>query len=247
MKSRTASNTHSIWLLVGALAGGCTGAIGSNGSGNSGAGTAPPGSSVPTTGSGAGNSSTGSGTTGSGNGTTPTAGGTTGSGNGTTPIAGGGTTSGSTPVASGPRDPGRVTTRRLNRAEYDNTVHDLLGTTQTLGATLFPDDAPQVGFDNNGDLQTLSPEQFALYQQAAQTLAAEAMTVGSAERTKLITCDLTTGNACAQTLITNLGLRAFRRPLTTAEVTSYVTLMSTAATAGATSAGSRLSRSHWSG
>src|ERR1700690_1129701 len=110
MKSRTASNTHSIWLLVGALAGGCTGAIGSNGSGNSGAGTAPPGSSVPTTGSGAGNSSTGSGTTGSGNGTTPTAGGTTGSGNGTTPIAGGGTTSGSTPVASGPRDPGRVTT-----------------------------------------------------------------------------------------------------------------------------------------
>ena len=231
MKSRTASNVHSIWLLVGALAGGCTGAIGSNGSGSSGAGTVAPGSSVPTTGSGTGN--TGSGTTGSGSGTTPTSGGTTTPGNGATPTSGG-TTSGTTPVASGPRDPGRVTTRRLNRAEYDNTVHDLLGTTQTLGATLFPDDAPQVGFDNNGDLQTLSPEQFALYQQAAQTLAAEAMTVGSAERSKLITCDLTTGNACSQTLITNLGLRAFRRPLTAAEVTSYSNLMTTAAGVGAT-------------
>ena len=137
-------------------------------------------------------------------------------------------------AASGPRDPGRVTIRRLNRAEYDNTVRDLLGTAQTPGASTFPDDAPQVGFDNNGDLQTLSPAQFALYQQAAQSLAAEAMTVGSAERAKLVTCDLTTGTTCAQTLITNLGLRAYRRPLTATEVTSYVALMASAAQAGAT-------------
>ena len=135
---------------------------------------------------------------------------------------------------AGPLDPGRVTIRRLNRAEYDNTVHDLLGTAQTPGATTFPNDAPQLGFDNIGDLQTLSPVQFTLYQQAAEALAAEAMTVGSAERTQLVTCDLTTGAACAQTLITNFGLRAFRRPLTAAEVTTYVTLMSTAAGEGAT-------------
>src|SRR5689334_22250838 len=30
---------------------------------------------------------------------------------------------------NGPRDPGRVTLRRLNRAEYNNTVRDLLGVT----------------------------------------------------------------------------------------------------------------------
>jgi hypothetical protein len=128
-----------------------------------------------------------------------------------------------------------VTIRRLNRAEYDNTVHDLLGTLQTPGASTFPDDAPALGFDNNGDLQTLSPVQFTLYQQAAESLAAEAMTVGSAERASIVTCDLTTGTACAQTVIANFGARAFRRPLTTTEVSNFVTLMATAAQEGATS------------
>jgi Protein of unknown function (DUF1592)/Protein of unknown function (DUF1588)/Protein of unknown function (DUF1587)/Protein of unknown function (DUF1595)/Protein of unknown function (DUF1585) len=137
-------------------------------------------------------------------------------------------------MPSGPRDPGRVTARRLNRAEYDNTVRDLLGTSQTFGATLFPDDAQQVGFDNNGDLQTISPVQFTLYQQAAESLAAETMTVGSAARTRLVTCDLATGAACKSSLVTNFGLRAFRRPLTSTEVTSFVNLMAAAATAGAT-------------
>jgi Protein of unknown function (DUF1592)/Protein of unknown function (DUF1588)/Protein of unknown function (DUF1595)/Protein of unknown function (DUF1585) len=61
------------------------------------------------------------------------------------------------------------------------------------------------------------------------------MTVGSPERAKLLTCDLTTGTACAQTLITNFGLNAYRRPLTATEVSSYVTLMATAAQEGATS------------
>jgi hypothetical protein len=131
-------------------------------------------------------------------------------------------------------DPGRVTIRRLNRAEYDNTVRDLLGTAQTPGATTFPNDAPQLGFDNNGDLQTLSPEQFSLYQQAAESLAAEAMTVGSPERAALITCDLTTGASCAQNLITTIGMNAFRRPLTPTEVSNFVALMATAAQAGAT-------------
>jgi hypothetical protein len=59
------------------------------------------------------------------------------------------------------------------------------------------------------------------------------MTVGSAERAALVTCDLTTGTSCAQTLITTLGARAFRRPLTSDEVNSYLALMSSAAGLGA--------------
>jgi hypothetical protein len=137
-------------------------------------------------------------------------------------------------VPPGARDPGRVTIRRLNRTEYDNTVHDLLGTTQTPGMTTFPDDAPAIGFDNIGDLQTLSPVQFALYQQAAEALAAEAMTAGSSERAKLVTCDLASGTTCREALITNFGQRAFRRPLSTTEVSAYAALMATAAKAGAT-------------
>jgi hypothetical protein len=48
-------------------------------------------------------------------------------------------------------NPGRVTLRRLNRAEYDNTVRDLLQAKQTPAATTFADDAHALGFDNNGD------------------------------------------------------------------------------------------------
>ncbi|WP_375768692.1 DUF1585 domain-containing protein [Archangium gephyra] len=36
---------------------------------------------------------------------------------------------GSTPACLAPRDPGRITLHQLNRAEYDNTVRDLLGDT----------------------------------------------------------------------------------------------------------------------
>jgi hypothetical protein len=221
---RLSGASYSPLVLAALLAAACTGQVGGlgggggpsgiPGSGGAGGGSPSGGAGGSQTGGAGGSGQTGAGQAGGQNGAI-----------GSTP--GGG-------VAVGSRDPGRVTIRRLNRAEYDNTVRDLLGTAQTPGATTFADDAPQVGFDNNGDLQTLSPNQFNLYTQAAQSLAAEAMTVGSAQRAKLVTCDLTTGTACAQTLIANIGLHAYRRPLTPAEVTSYVTLMTTAAQAGAT-------------
>lgn len=53
-------------------------------------------------------------------------------------------------------DPGRVTLRRLNRNEYENTMHDLLGIKVPLKGHLPPDDSGY-GFDNNGDALTLSP------------------------------------------------------------------------------------------
>ncbi len=53
-------------------------------------------------------------------------------------------------------DPGRVTLRRLNREEYDNTVDDLLGTT-ARPADDFPGDDVGNGFDNMGDVLSTSP------------------------------------------------------------------------------------------
>ena len=58
--------------------------------------------------------------------------------------------------ASGAIDPGRVTARRLNRVEYDNTIRDLLGVT-LRPATEFPTDDSGYGFDNIGDVLSLSP------------------------------------------------------------------------------------------
>jgi hypothetical protein len=58
--------------------------------------------------------------------------------------------------AARPLDPGRVTTRRLNRTEYNNTVRDLLGV-DLRAADEFPHDDSGYGFDNIGDVLSTSP------------------------------------------------------------------------------------------
>jgi Protein of unknown function (DUF1592)/Protein of unknown function (DUF1588)/Protein of unknown function (DUF1587)/Protein of unknown function (DUF1585)/Protein of unknown function (DUF1595) len=59
-------------------------------------------------------------------------------------------------TTTGAADPGRVTARRLNRVEYDNTIRDLLGVTIRPAAE-FPTDDSGYGFDNIGDVLSLSP------------------------------------------------------------------------------------------
>ena len=56
----------------------------------------------------------------------------------------------------GPPNPGRVTLRRLNRAEYNNTMRDLLGI-DLSPANAFPTDMSGYGFDNNGDVLSIAP------------------------------------------------------------------------------------------
>ena len=53
-------------------------------------------------------------------------------------------------------DPGRVTARRLNRTEYNNTIRDLLDV-DFRPADDFPVDDSGYGFDNIGDVLTVSP------------------------------------------------------------------------------------------
>ncbi|MES1166044.1 MAG: DUF1587 domain-containing protein, partial [Verrucomicrobiota bacterium] len=71
-------------------------------------------------------------------------------------------------------DPGRVTARRLNRAEYNNTVHDLLGV-DFRPADDFPQDDSGYGFDNNGDVLSLSVVQMEKYLGAAEAVARTAV------------------------------------------------------------------------
>ncbi|MCU0315936.1 MAG: DUF1592 domain-containing protein [Fimbriimonadaceae bacterium] len=73
-------------------------------------------------------------------------------------------------------DPGRVTVRRLNQAEYDNTVRDLLGVNLKL-ASDFPSDDVGYGFDNIGDVLSMSPLHLERYLDAAEKLAAAAIVV----------------------------------------------------------------------
>ncbi len=63
-------------------------------------------------------------------------------------------------------DPGRVTIRRLNRDEYNNTVRDLVGV-DLRPADDFPADDTGYGFDTIGDVLTLSPALLERYLDAA--------------------------------------------------------------------------------
>lgn len=71
-------------------------------------------------------------------------------------------------------DPGRVTARRLNRAEYNNTVRDLLGV-DIKPADTFPQDDSGYGFDNIGDVLSLSPVLMEKYLTAAENVARTAI------------------------------------------------------------------------
>lgn len=68
---------------------------------------------------------------------------------------------------------GRVRSRRLNRAEYEKTVQDLLGVDIPLSG-LIPEDATQEGFNNVADAQQISYHLLQKYLEAADTALDEA-------------------------------------------------------------------------
>ncbi len=74
-------------------------------------------------------------------------------------------------------DPGRVTVRRLNRAEYRNTVRDLTGVDFDTKIA-FPTDDSGHGFDNIGDVLTVSPMLLEKYLDTAQEIIAACMPAG---------------------------------------------------------------------
>jgi hypothetical protein len=71
-------------------------------------------------------------------------------------------------------DPGRVTARRLNRAEYSNTIRDLLAV-DFHAERDFPTDDSGDGFDNIADVLSVSPLLLEKYLTAAERIAARAI------------------------------------------------------------------------
>jgi len=71
-------------------------------------------------------------------------------------------------------DPGRVTLRRLNRVEYRNTIRDLMGIDFRADEE-FPADDAGYGFDNIGDVLSVSPLLLEKYMQAAETIVTTAV------------------------------------------------------------------------
>ena len=125
-----------------------------------------------------------------------------------------------------PKDPGRVTVRRLNRAEYNNTIRDLLGV-NTRPADTFPaDGGGGGGFDNNGDTLFVPPVLMEMYLKAAGEVVKAAplervVTMGPRPPGK----DGKGGvdkRAAARESITTLATKAFRRAVEPAEIERFL-------------------------
>ena len=71
-------------------------------------------------------------------------------------------------------DPGRPAIHRLNRTEYQNSIRDLLGL-QIDATKLLPGDDASFGFDNVGDVLTVSPTLMDRYMVAASRVVRNAL------------------------------------------------------------------------
>jgi hypothetical protein len=99
---------------------------------------------------------------------------------------------------------------RLTNAQYDNTIQDLLFLDVTPSTMLAP--------DSNGSVDQRSWD---AYVASAERLAEQLMDTPTA-RSRVVTCAPSgDGAACARTVITSFGRRAFRRPLTSTEVARF--------------------------
>ncbi len=116
--------------------------------------------------------------------------------------------------------PFRVMTR-LNRVEYDNTVRDLLGDANHVALNGLPPDYGDGGFDNNADALTIDPLLPQTYLQVAEALAEQAVAPNSPGRARIYVCT-TTDDACAGQIASSFAARAWRRPVTSAEVANLL-------------------------
>jgi len=114
---------------------------------------------------------------------------------------------------------------RLSHTQWENTTRDLLFLPQKANLTAtFTGDAIIGQFDNGGGTLRVTDGLFTDYQLAAETLA-NRVANDAALRGKILPADLPTDATMrAKAFVTAFGRRAFRRPLSDAEITRYANL-----------------------
>jgi len=198
--------------LVGFLLAGLVGCTGTVGGGNS------PGSGG--SGPGAGNA-TGSGSSGSTGAGNSSGGGNTGTGTGGSSTGTGGAagTTANPTITCAPGIPATTQLRRILNWQYDATVRDLLGVTTVTngGNSGAPSSMLYADFDG-----PMVPDAWRLYQDTGAAIA-KAVMANTTQKANFISCD-PAASGCLQTTIQNFGKKAFRRPLTTDEVSRFMAL-----------------------
>lgn len=132
------------------------------------------------------------------------------------------------------RHAGRVTIRRLNRAEYNNTIRDLIGI-DFRPAAEFPSDDVGNGFDNIGEVLSIPPILLEKYLAAAESIVEQAMQDAAARRRIVVhepTPELSLREAARRNL-KRFATRAFRRPVRDAELDRLMALAKFAIDQGA--------------
>jgi hypothetical protein len=165
--------------------------------------------------SGSGGSGSSSGSGGSG----------TGSGGSSTPGDDGGVVTGSdgggssSSIVCSPGIPATTQFRRILNTQYDNTVRDLLGVTSVTApeGTGVPSSLLNADFDG-----PMVADAWRIYQDVGAAIADQVM-ASSTLKTNFITCD-PSASGCLQQTVQTFGRKAFRRPLTTAEVSNFMAL-----------------------
>jgi hypothetical protein len=119
------------------------------------------------------------------------------------------------PVAPATVSAAEAPMRRLTRSQYTNTVRDLLGITGAVAPSDLPgDDTINDRFHSN-TLSPLAAIDVGKYGDAAEAVAGKV----AANLGAVLPCDPKTGeSACAAQFIAGFGKRAYRRPLTMAEI-----------------------------
>jgi len=131
----------------------------------------------------------------------------------------GGAGTGGGPTVQAPDFATRVA--RLTHAQYQNTIEDLFGIDDEVAQGFVPDALNGFAFDSSINL-VVDSRLVEQYRTAAETLSVRVVgddtVLGS-----ILPCDAAEAS-CAETFITEFGLRAFRRPLTSAEVERFAVL-----------------------
>ena len=122
------------------------------------------------------------------------------------------------------KDPGRVTLRRLNRFEYNNTVRDLFDVGGRPAEKFPADGAGGAGFDNNADTLFIPPILLEQYLAAADEVLREART----DKLLVVKPDGASKRDSAVQLLSHWAYRVFRRPVTDTELQRYLKLFDVA-------------------
>lgn len=120
-------------------------------------------------------------------------------------------------------EPGRVTVRRLNRIEYENTLRDLLGVTVEAARDL-PVDPAGNGFDNQGDTLFIPPVLMEKYLETTKRVLNEALAKDEAKQKLFVArpSDSISDSEAARAIFSKFLPRAFRRPVANEEINARV-------------------------